>query len=131
MRFSAESPIRKPAKTSEISKQNSTTKLHNHSSKDKSGVGMLLDYSRDCTVMNGVCYFFSIFFSFNLRNYIFPSAQKCEMTSLHVDLNEAANCVDIMPLTLLAYLSRLRTLVQNTKMATIFGLTYEDSLTNL
>ena len=43
---------------------------------------------------------FSIFFSFNLRNYIFQSAKKCEMTliymaSLHVDLNEAAEWVDI------------------------------------
>ena len=34
------------------------------------------------------------------------------MTSLHVDLNEAAKYVDIIPLTLLASLSRLRTLVQ-------------------
>ena len=34
------------------------------------------------------------------------------MTSLHVDFNEAAKCVDIIPLTLLASLSRLRTLVQ-------------------
>ena len=52
------------------------------------------------------------------------------ITSLHVDLNEAAKCVNIIPLTLLASLSRLRTLVQKYKMATIFGLTYEDSLTN-
>ena len=49
-----------------------------------------------------------MFFSFNLRNYVlFQSAKKCEMTSfsmtsLHVDLNEAAKCVDIIPLTLLA-----------------------------
>ena len=35
-------------------------------------------------------------------------------TSLHVDLSEAAKCVDIIPFTLLASLSRLRTLVQNT-----------------
>ena len=34
------------------------------------------------------------------------------MTSLHVDLNEAAKCVDIVPLTLLVSLSRLRTLEQ-------------------
>ena len=52
--------------------------------------------------MNGVQYFFSIVFSFNLRNYIFQSAKKCEMTSfymtsLHVELNEAAKCVDIIP----------------------------------
>ena len=31
------------------------------------------------------------------------------MTSLHVDLNEVAKCVDIIPLTLLASLSRLGT----------------------
>ena len=42
-----------------------------------------------------------MFFSFNLRNYIFQSAKKCEMTSfsmmsLHFDLNEAAKCVDIL-----------------------------------
>ena len=51
-----------------------------------------------------------------LRNYIFQSAKKCEMTSfsmtsLHVDLNEAAKFVDIIPLTWLASLLRLRTLV--------------------
>ena len=72
-----------------------------------------------------VCSTFFIFFSFNLRNDIFQFAKKCEMTSfsmtsLHVDvdLNKAAKCVDIInliPLTLLASLSRLRTLVQNTK----------------
>ena len=37
------------------------------------------------------------------------------MTSLDVDMNEAAKCADIIPLTLLASVSRLRTLVQNTK----------------
>ena len=53
------------------------------------------------------------------------------MTSLHFDLNEAAKCVDIIPLTLLPSLLRLRTLVQNTnKMVTKFGLTYADSSTN-
>ena len=36
------------------------------------------------------------------------------MTLLHVNLNEATKCVDIISLTLLASLSRLRTLVQNT-----------------
>ena len=36
------------------------------------------------------------------------------MTSFHVDLNEADKCVDIIPLTLLASLLHLRTLVQNT-----------------
>ena len=34
------------------------------------------------------------------------------MMSLHVDLNKAAKCVDIIPPTLLASLSRLRTFVQ-------------------
>ena len=62
---------------------------------------------------------FSIFFCFNLRNYIFQSTKKCEMTSfsmmsLHVDLNKAAKRVDIIPLTLLTSLLRLRTLVQKT-----------------
>ena len=81
--------------------------------KDKSGVGIIVDYSRDYTVV-----LFSIFFSFNLRYYIFHSAKKCEMTSfsitsLHVDQNEAAKCVDIIPSTLLASLSRLGTLIQN------------------
>ena len=36
------------------------------------------------------------------------------MTSLHVDLNEAAKCVDIIALTLPASLPCLRTLIQNT-----------------
>ena len=45
------------------------------------------------------------------------------MTSLHVDLNEAAKCVD-MPLTLLAWLSHIRALVQM-QMVTTFDLTYE------
>ena len=63
--------------------------------KDKSGVGIIVDYSRDYAVVNGVWYLFSIFSSFNLRNFIFQSAKKCEMTSfsmtlLHVDLDEAA-----------------------------------------
>ena len=37
------------------------------------------------------------------------------MTSLQIDLNEAAKCVDIdiIPLTLLASLSHLRTFVEN------------------
>ena len=64
--------------------------------------------------------FFQFFVSFNLRNYIFQSAKMCEMTSLcmtslHVYVNEAAKCIDIIPSTLLASLSRLRTFVQNTK----------------
>ena len=63
--------------------------------KDKSGVGIIVDCSSDYTVVIG-----SIFFSCNLRNDIFQSVKKCEMTSfpmtsLLVDLNEAANCVDL------------------------------------
>ena len=81
--------------------------------KDKSGVVIIADYSRYFTVVNGVQYFFSMFFSFNLRNYIFQSAKMCEMTTLHLDLNDTATCVDIIPLTLLASLSRLCKLVQN------------------
>ena len=55
------------------------------------------------------------------------------MTSSHVDLNEAAKSVDIIPLTLLASLTHLHTFVKNTKwrMETIFGLAYEDLSTNL
>ena len=84
---------------------------------DKSGFGIIVDYSRDYTVVDDVWYFFNFFLSQTAKNYIFQSAKKCEltslsMTSLHVDLNEAAKCVDI---TLLASLSRLRTLVQNRK----------------
>ena len=83
-----------------------------------------------------VCSTFIIFFSFNLRNYIFQSAKKCEMTSssitsFHVDLNEAAKYVAIIPLTFASLLiapSHIRT---KYKMATIFGLTYKDLLTNL
>ena len=83
-------------------------------------VGIIVDYSRDYTVVNGVQYFFSIVSSFNLRDYIFQSAKECEMTSfcmtsLHVDLNEAAKRFDIIPPTLLASLSCIRTLEQNTK----------------
>ena len=60
-----------------------------------------------------VCSTFFNFFWFSLRNFILQSAKDCEMTSfsttsLHVDLKEAAKCVDIIPLTLLASLSRLR-----------------------
>ena len=88
--------------------------------KDKSGVGIIVDYSRDyccewCVVL------YPIFFSFNLRNFIFQSATKCEVTSftitsLHVDLNEAAKCVDIFSIHIANLLNaRLHTLVQNTK----------------
>ena len=47
---------------------------------------------------------FQFFLSFYLRNYIFESAKKCEMASFcvmspHADLNEAAKCIDIIPLT--------------------------------
>ena len=87
--------------------------------KDKFGVGIIVHLSRDYTVVNRVWYFFN-FFSFDLRNYIFQSATKSEMnsffmTSLHVDLNEAAKCVAIIPPTLLASFSSLLTLVQNIK----------------
>ena len=84
--------------------------------KDNSEVGIIVDYSRDYTIFNGI--FFN-FFSFNLRSDIFQSAKKCEttlfpMTSFHVDLNEAAKFVDIIQLTFLASLSHLQALVQNT-----------------
>ena len=113
----------------------------------------------------------SIFFSFNLRNYMFQSAKKCEMTSfsmtsLHVDLNEAVKCVDIHCVHLVietfgvsfkfnypyqrviydnhavnwvliydnVHIANLLIAPSRTstkyEMATIFGLTYEDSLTN-
>ena len=49
------------------------------------------------------------------------------VTSLHVDLNEAAKCVDRIA-SLLIVPSHIST---KYKMVTIFGLTYEDSLTNL
>ena len=88
--------------------------------KDKSGVGIIIDYSRLLHCCGWRLELFSIFFSFNLRNYIFQSVKKFEMksfcmTSLQVDLNEAAKYADIAPPTLLASLSRLRTLVHNTK----------------
>ena len=88
--------------------------------KDKSGAVIFVNYSRDYTVVNGALYFFAILFSFNLRNCIVQSAKKCEITSfsmmsLHADLNDAAKCVDIIPITLLASLSRLHTHVQNAK----------------
>ena len=43
--------------------------------------------------------FFNFFLSFNLQDYIFQFAKKCEITSfcmmsLNVDLDEAAKCVD-------------------------------------
>ena len=82
-----------------------------------------------------VCSTFFQFFLFYLRNYIFQSAEKCEMmsltmTSLHVDLNEAAKFVDYTMhiASLLIAPSHIGT---KHKMVTIFGLTYEDSLTDL
>ena len=82
-------------------------------------VGKIVDYSRDYTVVNG--------FLFEFAKLHIQSVKKCEMTSfsmtlLHVDLNEAAKCVEIILLTLLASLSRLRTFIQNTK--------WQDSSTN-
>ena len=47
---------------------------------DESGIGIVVDYSRDYTVVNGVVLSL-IFSSLNRRNYIFQSAKKCEMTS--------------------------------------------------
>ena len=40
--------------------------------KDKSGVVIVVDYSRNYTVVNGVV-IFAFFFSFNLQNFIFQS----------------------------------------------------------
>ena len=104
-----------------LSKSKSLNKFLTQLLKEKSGIGIIVDY-QEITLLRMVCstFFNSIFFSFNLRNYIFQSAKKCEMTSryiksLHVDLNEAAKCVDIISLTLLASLSRIRALEQNTK----------------
>ena len=88
-----------------------------------SRVGIIVDYLRDYSVVNGVQHIFQYFFSFNLRNYIFHSA----MTSFHVDLNEAAKCIDHTASLLIAP-SPTRT---ECKMATIFSLNYDDSLTNL
>ena len=51
------------------------------------------------------------------------------MTSLHIDLHEAAKCDYTTQIaSLLVASSHTRT---NDKMATTFGLTYEDSFTNL
>ena len=49
--------------------------------KEKSGVVTIVGYSRDYTVANGVLYFISNFFTFNLQNCIFQSAKKSKMTS--------------------------------------------------
>ena len=89
--------------------------------------------------MNGVSYFFSILFPYDLQNYIFQSTMKCKMTSfyitsLHVDLNKAAKCVDVFYhdtthiVSLLIASSHTRT---KYKMVSIFGLVYEDSSSNL
>ena len=82
------------------------------------------------------CSTFFKFFCFNPRYDIFQSAKKGEimsfnMTSLQVDLNEAAKFVDIMSLTLLASLSAIAYSYTKYKMVTIFGLTCEDSSTSL
>ena len=75
---------------------------------------------------------FSNFFFFQSANLIFQSAKKCEMTSfsmtsLHVDLNKAAKCVDHIASL---FIAPPHTCTKY-KMATIFDLTYEDSLTNI
>ena len=87
---------------------------------DKSRVGIIVDF----------------ILSVNLRNYVFQPAKKCEMTSfsltsLHVDLNAAAKCVDINTIHIASLLIAPSHTCAKYKMATIFGLTYEDSLTNL
>ena len=66
--------------------------------KDKSGVGIIVDLFKRLHCCEWCEVLFSIVFSFNLRNYIFQSVKKCKMTSssLHVDLKEAAKCVDII-----------------------------------
>ena len=105
--------------------------------KDKSGVGKIVDHSRDNTVVNSVVYF--SFFPFNLRNYIFQSAKKCEMTSFSIpspqcDLNEASKCVDTLyhsPIHTASLLIAPSRTTTKYKMATIFRLTYQHSLTNL
>ena len=66
---------------------------------------------------------------------MFQSAKKCEMTSfsmtlLNIDLNEVAKCVDYTTHIASLLIAPLHTSTTY-KMATIFGLTYEDSLTNL
>ena len=38
----------------------------NFSLKDKCGVGMIADTTQDDTVVNGVSYFFSLFFAYSL-----------------------------------------------------------------
>ena len=68
--------------------------------KDNSKAGIIVDYSKDYTIVNGVVL---------IANFLFQSAKKCKMTSSYMtslqgDLNEAAKCVDIIPLTLLASL---------------------------
>ena len=55
-------------------------------------IEFLKDKSR-VIIPHGVWYCFTIFFSFILRNFMFQSAKNFEMTSLHVDLNEADTCV--------------------------------------
>ena len=68
---------------------------------------------------------------------MFQSAKKCEltsfsMTSLHVGLNEAAKRVDMIYANHSANLLMAPSHTSKKyKVETIFGLTYEDSLTNL
>ena len=50
------------------------------------------------------------------------------MTSLHVDLSEAAKCVDNYTTHIASLLIAPSHTCTKYKMATIFGLTYEDSL---
>ena len=54
--------------------------IYGTSLKAKSGVVVIVDYSRDYTVVIGVV-LFQLFSLSNLRNYISQSAKKYEMTS--------------------------------------------------
>ena len=76
-----------------------------NSVKNNSGVGIIIDYSKDYTVGKGV-YTFSTFFSFFSAILHISICKMREMTSFsmksfHFDLNAAARYVD-MALTLLA-----------------------------
>ena len=49
--------------------------------KDKSGVGIIVDKMKDCVVVNGVKYFFSIVFSLFSAKLCVSICEMCEMTS--------------------------------------------------
>ena len=50
--------------------------------KDKSGAGIIVDYSRDYPAVNGMLVIFPAFFSVNLRYFIFQSPKNCKVTSM-------------------------------------------------